>query len=379
MSAVFKEKQFPDNYDEEVVDVIELMSFKKAELVGSSSLKSQLYAADYDLQETVKVSTIEEAVTGIQRIVKDVFLTRGLYLGDIKCGRVVEWEVISPNAEVVEGKIRNYNAIESQRKLDALRQKSIITNEEYKEASSLLGDTPEEFLVAKKEIKFDVVRWKYEDIVNGFVVLRDNRQMRLEEALQTPGLTKIDCIGWVQNSRYSEFSCIYSIYVKGKWVNPIRENIAVALKNDILYNREVGNYFKYAKRIFSLVRFRNNKAQGKQLTIFLNSELGRIYQMVGDIGTLLYLLENERSLDKDRIRYELRGFSVRLGSIYSTETIERIEPQLLQKLRRLQTLPVGLKDELERLQDTLQEALDEESEKQLRRMGLLPTPKIYLP
>jgi hypothetical protein len=379
MSSVFTEKTFPDNYDGEVVDVIELLSYKKAEIVGSSSLKSQLYAADYDLNETIRADNIEEVVSGLKRIVVDVYLTKGLYLGDIKCGRIVEWEVISPNAEVVDGKIRNYSSVESQRKLDALRQQNIITQEEYDEASSLLGDTKEEFLIAKKEIKFDTIRWKYEDVKRGFVVLRDGRQMTMEDAIQTPGLVKIDCVGWVQNSRYSEFSCLYSIYVKGKWVNPVRENIVVALKNDILYNREVGNYFKYAKRIFSLVRYRKRVKDAEQLTGLLNSELGRLYQLIGDVDTLLYLLENEKQLDKERIQYELRGFAVRLGSIYSTETIAKIEPELLQKIRKMTKLPKGLEGDLERLKDTLEEGLNEETEKELRRMGWLPTPKQFLP
>jgi len=379
-TSVYKEKVYPDNYPAEVVDVIELFSFSKANVVGSASLRSQMNAGDYDMGEDVSVKSVGEFVKGFTEIVKNIYLTKGLYLGDIKCGRIVEWEVISPDAQVKDGKVVGYNSTDSKRKLDELKEKKIISADEYKEAYALLGSTPEDFLTAKKEIKFDTVRWTYNDVMAGFTILRDGRKFELEEAIQTPGLCKVDAVGWVENKRYSEFSCIYNVKVNGKVVNPVKEDLFQSLKNDMLYYYSQGKYFKYAKRLFAYAKAKKDEKLGDELSEFLNSDLGRIYQMSGDMDTLLWLVENASRLDAERIHYEIAGFKVRLGSVYSIRALEKYEPKLLGTLKSLEKMPPkgsAFERDLERVKDMINEALNSESKRQLEAMGLAPIPKLY--
>ncbi|NBU34256.1 hypothetical protein EBZ38_12935 [bacterium] len=374
--SIYKQKVFPSQYPPDVVDVIRLFSFKKAEVVGSSSLVSQKNAADYDLGEAVSVKTIDDFVKGFQTIIKNIYHTKGLFLGDIKCGRVVEWEVINPDAQVKDGKIEHYNPLESKRKLEALRSKRVITQEEYNEAFKLLGSTPQEFLVAKKEIKFDVVRWKYADVVAGVVLLRDGRKMELGEAIQTPGLCKVDAVGWVFNTRYTEFSCIYEVSMGGKVLNPVKEVLGQSLKNDMLYYASQGNYFKYAKRLFAYAKATDDQRLGSELTELLNSELGRLYQLAGDMGTIEWLVENESKLDDTRIRKELLGFKERISQSYDMKnpsdllktlsSMERLPPKGSQFLADLQSV----KEDIERTYNL-------EAKKWLEEHDLLPIPKKY--
>ena len=378
--SVYKERLFPDQYNGEVADVIKVFSFKQAIVVGSASLRSQLNAGDYDMGEEVKVASVSEFCKDFTEIVKNIYHTAGLYLGDIKCGVVPEWSVIKPEAEVKDGKVVDYNSTESKRKLDDLKSKKIISEAEYKEAYALLGNTPEEFLVAKKEIKFDVVRWTYSDVVAGFTVLRDGRKMELGEAIQTPGLCKVDAVGWVENKRYSEFSCIYSVVIHGKVVNPVEEDLEQSLKNDMLYYVSQGKYFKYAKRLFAFAKAKNDKKLGETLTPLLNGELGRLYQMSGDMATLEWLIENQSKLNAERIHYEVAGFKTRLGSVYSVKPLEKNEGKLVGTLKTMEKLPP--KDstfvlDLERVKTAIDDAYNSEAKKELEALGLIPIPTMY--
>lgn len=371
--SVYREKRFPDHYSEEIADVIRLFSFKQAVLVGSSSLRSQLNAGDYDMGEEVKVPSVSAFVKGFQEIVKNIYHTKGLYLGDIKCGRIVEWSVIDPDAQVVDGKIKGYTPTQSKAKLRKLYEDKIITKAEYDDADGLLGSSVESFLTAKKEIKFDVVRWKYADVVAGFTVLRDGRQFSLEDAIQTPGLCKVDAVGWVQNSRYSEFSCLYEVSVKGKVLNKVNEVLETSLQNDMLYYKLTGNSFKYAKRLFAYAKYKKDEKLGDELTSLFNGELGRLYLMRSDMATLLWLMENENKLDAERIRYEIDGFRARLGTIYDVKALNDHEHTLLGTLRTMTKLPVKgdkIEKDLERVMEMIDEALNTSTTKWLKEKGL---------
>ena len=60
----------------------------------------------------------------------------------------------------------------------------------------------------KSKIKFHILRWTPKDIINGFIMLRNQLKFTLHEALET-GLTKIDIVTLVQHNRYIEISMIY--------------------------------------------------------------------------------------------------------------------------------------------------------------------------
>jgi hypothetical protein len=329
--------------------------------------------------EEVKVDSVDEFCKAFREMVKKLYHRTGTFLGDIKCGRVVEWSVIDPDAQIVDGKVIGYNATASKKKLDELLAAGIITKTERDEAASLLAGSPEAFLAAKKEIKFDVIRWSYTDVVAGFVVLRDGRKMDLEEAIQTPGLCKVDAVGWVGN-RYTEFSCIYEVSVRGTVVNPVKEVLQQSLKNDMMYYVSQHNYFKYAKRLFALAKARKDEALGKQLTPLLNGELGRLYQMKGDMDALEWLAENEGKLDKKRITEELNGFKVRLGTIWSLSAFEKEEPKLLSQLKAMTGVARGtLLTDLKRVSGWIEDAYNTAAGVQLKAMSLLPIPSQYRP
>jgi len=351
---IFETRAYPLNYSTDALRVINMISFKEdgAEILGSSGIRSQQYAGDFDLFETVKVKKVEEFVKRFQTIVANVSKADGCYVGDIKCGEVPEWKVSPDNAKP---------------KLDELHRKGIISDDELKEAEATLGNR----LTAKREIKFDVVRWKPSEVEVGFVILRDGRKMTLAEAVLSGGIIKMDVVAWL-GWRYVEFSIIYDVYVAGKRCSTVEKDFIGSMKEDLQYYKEA-NPFKYLKRRFSLAKYNKEVRMGEELSAILNGDLGRLYLLSSDIATLLYLLENFDRFDEEHIHKELSGFRMRMGNVYSIPAFLTAEPKFLQTLWDLEHKKfsiAGFTKPLEQMKEKIDEELAKASKSVLFRLGL---------
>ena len=105
-------------------------------------------------------------------MIQNLLNVNNLYVGDIKAGTVDEWKVIQDNAAIRHDKVVNYNYVSSMDKLNQLRRSNMISTEEYNESKALLKETPtpKEFLQIQKNIKYNVVRWKPQDVINGLLI-----------------------------------------------------------------------------------------------------------------------------------------------------------------------------------------------------------------
>lgn len=306
MSEVLTKKSFPENYPTDATTILDTMSFthgKTIKLVGSMSLRSQQYAGDYDAYEVVPPSSVASLVSRFQHIVKDLIGLPNAYIGDIKAGVIDEWKVGK------EG-------------LSGLRTKGVITAAEEKEAKKGLPE----------DIKFHIVRWTPREVLRGRKTLRDGRVYTLTEAFRSPSIIKLDVVGLVNNSRYTDFSVIYELHdPTGKTLNPVKKDVGASLRDDIEHYTKKGEHFKVLKRKFALAKLKGNTKELKRLQPILNGDLGRLYQVVSDIGTLLYLLENHKgSLSK--MKFEIDQFRGRLANIYSLKGYLRAEPGILDKI-----------------------------------------------
>jgi len=368
MEAVFKEKSYPANYPADALAIINAMSFsdgRNVKIMGSMGMRSQQYAGDYDLFEEVQTKGSEpEALRHLANkfkdIVKTLLRTKNIYVGDIKSGAIPEWEILNTNAGIVDGKIANYNAVESNHRIDELEKAKIISGGEAKYARSLIKEsmTPEDLIEAKKELKFHIVRWSPNEVLHGSKVLRDKKRYTLEEAFSSTSLTKLDVIGFIQNNRFTDFSIIYEFFNNGKALNDFPLNVSQALKEDIIYYKAHGNHFKVLKRMLALAKLNKDSETVNKLVPILNSDLGRLYLIISDVGTLIELLENERKVPMPLVRFELDQMKARMGNIYNlpdflSEEHDLIgdinailkmtnKPQLLSRLHQIKTKMEGI-------------------------------------
>ena len=365
MEDDIRAKNLPADYGSDAIRVLNTMSFTKGKgvgLLGSMSLRSQQYAGDYDAFEIVnmKERTDEVALhmlaTRFKQIMKEVRAIPNTYIGDIKAGSIEEWRVLPKSAMLENGKVVGMDVEKSKAVLDRLRKDNIISEKEYKESLSLLEGTmtPMRLLEAKKELKFHIVRWTPPEVERGFKVLQDKRRFTLEEAFSTPTITKMDVISLVQNNRYTDFSMIYYFRNKGTLLNPDVVDIAKSIKENIYYYTQVGNPFKALKRKFALAKMEKDAGTITKLTPILNSDLGRIYHVLGDIGTLIHLLEDFKP-DQTIVRFEIDQFRNRLANVYQLKDYLKEEHTIIGEIESLLKAP--LKSMLPKL-EAMEERLD---------------------
>lgn len=385
MSDITRKKDYPLHYPEEILRIISAIAYdpKNVSVSGSSSLRSQQYAADYDLYEDVKstaktqATAVKAFVRGFQANIKQLLHLPDCYVGDIKCGEISEWKVI--HGDVKNGRVVGYDMEESKARLLALKDERILTSAEVDEGLKLLKRSPTipEFLEMSYVLRPHIVRWTVKDVLRGYTLLRNGRRFSLGEAFCTPAIAKVDAVAFVENSRFTDFSIIYRFHWKSKVLNNFKMDRDHELKKNILTLYEEGNYYKMAKRIFSFEKDVNYKIVS-ELSDMFNGDLGRLYSLISDIKTLLFLIENEDTLPLEKIRYEIDQFRSRLASIYQTKGVGGKD--ILKRIIALESGDrVELARGLERLEEDFTRVLNHQSAVVLRRLRLLPLPKKYKP
>jgi hypothetical protein len=171
------------------------------------------------------------------------------------------------------------------------------------------------------------VRWTVADVLAG-----RKGTYTLQDAFGSRGVTKLDAIGWMNGNHFAEFSVIYEAYNRGKLLNTAPTDIRASLEGDLKEYLEAGQPFKALKRRFSLAKLDDDRATMDTLLPILNGDLGRLYSLASDIGTLLYMLESYDRLPLDQMKFEIDQFKDRFARIWSVKDFLQIEPQLLQKV-----------------------------------------------
>jgi hypothetical protein len=195
--AVVAKKDYPDGYTTDALEILRAMSFskgKKVRIVGSMALRSQIHAGDYDADEIVEThGTRELAVRSLVRkfkeIIRNIQEIPNAYVGDIKSGSIEEWVIITSP----------YNHSHSLAQLEKLHKEGIITNDVYEDGLHRIKPrvSKHEYLALQRDFRPNIIRWKPIDVLKGYKILQDGRKFTLEEAFQTPTITKLDVMGWV--------------------------------------------------------------------------------------------------------------------------------------------------------------------------------------
>jgi hypothetical protein len=356
-------KEYPDDYPKDVQSVFADMTMGGTFiLLGSASIREQLYAGDFDGFEEVNVSSVASAVSKFKSVVRRLQKRKDLYVGDIKAGFIKKWKVLPDSAAIKKNAVVGYDAIYSQTVLEGLHKDGLITAEEYKAGKAALKPKmePRDFTAASDILKFHVVRWTPKDILAGKTTLRDGSSYSLGQALTTPTVAKMDVIGWIQNNHFAEFSVVYEFHKGKEILNPTRQTMAKlseSLTESIIAYREVGNYFKVLKRIYSLARLKKDEPTLRDLTPILNSDLGRLYYVLTDINTLMFLLEHHKNLPEDELRLMVDQFIGRLSNVSIPAIVGRSKA-LNSEIRHIETLSLSkMSEPLKHLADTINSIL----------------------
>lgn len=360
--SLYTSKKFPENYDERVLEILEALSLtglSNITVAGSSSIRSQLYTGDYDAINTVKSKSVTSVADSLKEMVNRVLALEECYFNDIKCGEVPEWNVFPPNAHIDNGKIIGFNKTNALKVLDLALEQRAITPTEKRDYTKMIEDIekPLGFLIAKKEIRFHVIRWTSAQILAGEVDFR-HRHVTLEEAITSGGMIKADVIANIHD-RFTECSMIYEVYVKGKLITQSPPPILKSLYEDILYYNKI-DPFKALKRFFSVSKVLKHEEVAKELLPILNGDLGRLNLIVGDLKTLGDLLELHEMEAHQSILEQVDMIRGRLGNIYQLKDFLKDEQEVIGKINNILKAPkTQVLGKIERLYARLKEIISE--------------------
>jgi hypothetical protein len=364
------QKVYPTNYPADAVRILDTMAFDPSQLkiVGSMSLRNQQYAGDYDGFERVSVSystdkeAVDYLVNRFQQIIHNLTKLPDTYIMDIKSGSVEEWRVVPLTYQ-------EWNPEEAKEHIKQLLTRGIINVKMADEALKLCKKGEDAYLVAKQNIKFHIVRWRPYDVAKGFKMLRDGRRFTLQEAFVSPVITKVDVIGLVLGNRYTDFSVIYQFYNNNKPLNEVEIDPMKSITDDIKVLQLEGNHFKVLKRMFSLARLRDNKKAMERLTALLNSDLGRLYSVVSDLGTLIDLHAKypEASLNvtlNNNLKHQIDLLKTRLANVGLPDYL-KTENNIISTLGNasMASNPINRYVILEYVRDKLQKVLNDATPK----------------
>ena len=388
------EKSYPSSYPRDVLEYIQTMAFKKGNvrIMGSMALRSQMYGADYDCYQVIESSEASDTralklyAKEFQHIIKNIKNMSNCFITDIKAGSVEEWRILPENAKIQNGKIVNIDIDECKKKIKQLQKDKILSKEqahEYMESLTYMT-TPEDFVILKKEIRPNIIRWNSIEVAKGYKILKDGRKFTLEEAFSSPVITKVDIIGWIQGNRFSEFSMIYKFMNKGAALNLHSEDVEQALKESFIYYRHENKWFKVAKRMFSYARFHDDERTLRELTPLLNSDLGRLYVIMSDIDTIAMLLEGGHDVTKSKIVFELDQLRARFSTIYTVPNFLKVEPYIVKILQdsisQSDETIIGnakLIQDLKDMANVISIIVNNDAEIELIRLGYLPLDAKY--
>ena len=381
-SNILLKKEYPENYPIEIQEILDKITLSNdISILGSMSIRSMLYASDYDIMNVVKGS-IPNIERKIKQMIKKVHSDKNIFIGDIKLGEKKEWRIIDNDAYINErGRYVGYNPSESKKKLDILYKNGVISKEELREGKNALiaKPTKEQLFKINKMLRFNILRWRPADLLKGSLTLRNGEKYLLKDALKDDAIFKIDFIVLLENGIFQEFNIIYDVRDKeGIRVSTPSINTIETLKRDIELYGIVGNWFKVAKRKFSLYnyqfKFMKSKRTGKlvdkieKLFKLLNSDLGIVYNVIQDIQVLKYLIENQADVKLKDIQYEVDGFIDRLANVYSINSYLKQEPEIIKQLHLILSSrrENQIMATLEKIEERLNRILNNETQKKLK-------------
>ena len=154
------------------------------------------------------------------------------------------------------------------------------------------------------------------------------------------------------------------------------KDFETAVRENIYLLKQEGNYFKMAKRMFTLARYKNHKRYLEILSPLFNGDAGRLYHIYGDIGTLISMAENTGSLPYTKIEFEIDQFKGRLSNIGYPKYLEDEKDILklideLIEIRRVTYNRDHLLELLNKLKDKLYNLISMYAKKYLKHHKLI--------
>jgi len=298
-------------------------------IVGSFKYVVHEYPADIDMFETYKsccsLTTAKKDIADkFKHMAKRIQSSQHIYLGDFKAGFDKRYYI--DIGSVNGSDISNYHPENIKADIYKLKENNLVTAKECDDLLAKVVNTPKlklkqfydlESLIKKKY----VVRWKLDEMVQGKKMLPLDVEITLEEALTHKSIVKIDI--WVYlNQRYIEMTNMFMLtfddskhHLHHLSVKP--EAYELSLMEDLqkYSNRSINKYMKLAKRLWVYAVLKSNTKIMKILYPLFSSSASKMYQITGEIETIVNILEHIQRPLLSSIKTNIEDWKTRLGTV----------------------------------------------------------------
>ena len=145
------------------------------------------------------------------------------------------------------------------------------------------------------------------------------------------------------------------------------------LRKDIDSFYKDKNYYKMAKRILSIALIDHNDALVQKLVDMFNSNIGMFSQVIANVQSMIWLLENEQYISMAKVENEIKTFIPRLSRVFNLEqSISEKEKytEILKSLEKDNDKSAYVKV-LKLLEKFLDNIVQNDTHEELKRMNLL--------
>lgn len=377
-------KEYPINFSEDIINVVKTLSIKNgknAQLYGSSRFKID-YPGDYDFYQEIdftnKLMKDDSIILkDFQKVIIDLLALKDVFIGDIKSG-------MKPQLKVIDEDLNEYNYNKKipimKKRLTALYDTKRISKEEYDTSIELLKPNLKEFdlSILRHVLRFEIIRWTPEDILNGFTTYRGYK-INFTDYLLTYSATKIDALCWVNGIRFTEITMVYFFSRNGKQINKGFQYLYEILVDTIPTLLKQQKYLKVCKRMnaIELTKKEPSKLFLSRIYRLYNSNLGRLSQIISDLTVLEYLIEYKKNLPIDKIKYEIDMLKYRLGNMTNPKYLKE-QNLVLKLIDKLEKDVIDIKA-VNKLKEFLNNILQTETLKVMKLWKIYPIPDEYLP
>lgn len=381
--------------------MIQLNSDEYPHIMGSSSYKSIHYPSDLDSIETFTMSThdevIEYFVKEITKIVKYLSKDPKRLLLEVKCG-------LDPRFDVRLGPYTYGYQVSPQFLEWLIGVRDLMKDEDFQRITRIVKQRTMSLMdyeTTKKIIRsYYIIRWKGDQILDGYKI-HNGRKFTLSECvdhIQGINIEVISCEGHKlmdqsnyyilgyndpQNpelTRYVNLPERATMDMRNFFLDGLTESMVTMIDQKLEYNP-----MKYLKRLYSYTLAVRDTVTSKGLLPILNSDLGHLYQLKSQMGTICKFIEQlPGSIDPywglicdqvQQIKYQLGPIS---SEIWTDDQLDQINGTLdnltITNLKGCQGRSKRLMKFLTTLKDHIMIYVNQKLTLIMKVVGLLPVP-----
>jgi hypothetical protein len=323
------EKKSPNSFNIDQKKAIKIISgdINNSLPFGSFIFRAQYFPGDIDVIELVNVcdsnkvcKSKKDLINKVWRYLIDIIQradsNKHYYFSEAKIGFDHRFLFTASDSQF----INKVNSLYQNKLLDIKEFDSLIRLHKHLNKDNI--DTINEFLRMKYTL-----RWTKDEILNGYKYLIGNKTIYILNALDDFAPIKIDLFIPI-NGNFIETTNFFVLfdYKNGKqhflninfdYVKSIIEQL-MKFSSNLFFKP-----FKYAKRLWALSRYLEDRKYLNLLTPFLQSNYARIYQISSELDTLILMFQRIKHYPLQLMLRQIDNFKSRLSFIYDIKFDEK--------------------------------------------------------